>query len=138
MSVFGVILARIFPHSDSIRRDTPYLSIFSRNAGKYGPEYLQIWTLFKQCYLLCLTLRPDFYASLSFGTGVIRIQSPIQISVKHGPSIKILHGWELLTIRKKLHLGCLTGMCISSISGNTKICFRKKKLSNQNENLNEN
>ena len=31
-------LVRIFPHSDWIRRDTSYLSIFSPNAEKYGPE----------------------------------------------------------------------------------------------------
>ena len=33
MPVFGVILVRIFPHSDWIRRDTDYLSVFSRNVG---------------------------------------------------------------------------------------------------------
>ena len=38
VSVVGVILVCIFPHSDWIRRDTPYLSVFSPNAGKYGPE----------------------------------------------------------------------------------------------------
>ena len=32
-SVFWVILVRIFPHSEY-----PYLSAFSPNAGKYGPE----------------------------------------------------------------------------------------------------
>ena len=31
-------LARIFPHLVWIRRDTEYLFVFSRNAGKYGPE----------------------------------------------------------------------------------------------------
>ena len=31
-------LVRIFPHSDWIWRDTKYLSVFSPNAGKYGPE----------------------------------------------------------------------------------------------------
>ena len=36
--VFWVILVRIFPHSDWIRRFTPYLSLVSPNAGKYGPE----------------------------------------------------------------------------------------------------
>ena len=36
--VFGVILVRIFPHSNWIRRDTPYLSVFSSNAEKCGPE----------------------------------------------------------------------------------------------------
>ena len=30
-------LVRIFPHSDCIRRDTKYLSVFSPNTGKYGP-----------------------------------------------------------------------------------------------------
>ena len=30
-------LVRIFRHLDWIRRDTPYLSVFSPNAGKYGP-----------------------------------------------------------------------------------------------------
>ena len=31
-------LARSFLHSDWIRRDTSYLSVFSPNAGKYGAE----------------------------------------------------------------------------------------------------
>ena len=31
-------LVRIFPHSDGIRRDTLYLSVFSPNAEKHGPE----------------------------------------------------------------------------------------------------
>ena len=38
MFVFGVILVRIFPHSDWISRETPYVSVFSPNAGKYEPE----------------------------------------------------------------------------------------------------
>ena len=33
-----VFLVRIFPHSDWIRRDTPCLSVFSPNSGKYGLE----------------------------------------------------------------------------------------------------
>ena len=47
MSVFGVFLARIFPHSDKI---------FSLNAGKYGPEKLSIWTLFTQCNIIAKTM----------------------------------------------------------------------------------
>ena len=42
----GVSLVRIFLHSDWIRKDTPYLSVFSPNARKYGPEKLRIRTLF--------------------------------------------------------------------------------------------
>ena len=38
LSVLGVFLVGISPHSDWIRRDIPYLSMFSSNAGKYGPE----------------------------------------------------------------------------------------------------
>ena len=71
VSLFRVFLFRIFPHSDWIRRDTPnsvrmrenlrispysvqmrentpYLSVFSPNMGKYGPEKLWIRTLFTQ------------------------------------------------------------------------------------------
>ena len=33
-----IFLVRIFSHSEWIRRDTSYLSVFSPNAGKYGPE----------------------------------------------------------------------------------------------------
>ena len=54
VSVFGVCLVRIFPHSDWIRRDTLYFFVFSRNAGKYGPEKLQIRTVFTQCFLFNL------------------------------------------------------------------------------------
>ena len=36
--VFGVILVRIFLHSNWIRRDTEYLSVFSHNVGKCRPE----------------------------------------------------------------------------------------------------
>ena len=32
--VFGIFLLRIFPQSDRIRRDTPYLSVFNPNSGK--------------------------------------------------------------------------------------------------------
>ena len=48
VSVFRVFPARIFPHSDWIRRDNPYLSVFSPNARKYGPEKLRIRKLFTQ------------------------------------------------------------------------------------------
>ena len=48
MSVFRVILVRVFQHLDCIRRDTPYLSVFSPKVGKCGPESLRIQTLFMQ------------------------------------------------------------------------------------------
>ena len=48
VSLFGVFLVRIFPHSDWILRDTEYFFVFSPNAGKYGPEKFRIRTLFTQ------------------------------------------------------------------------------------------
>ena len=55
MSIFWVFLVHISPHLDWIRRDTPYLSTFSPNEGKYGPEKLRIQTLFTQCTALILS-----------------------------------------------------------------------------------
>ena len=46
VSIFGVFMVRIFPHSDLIGKDTPYLSTFSRNVAKYGPEKFPIRPLF--------------------------------------------------------------------------------------------
>ena len=40
-SVFGVFLVRVFRYFDWKRRDTTYLSVFSLNAEKYGPEILE-------------------------------------------------------------------------------------------------
>ena len=57
VSVFGIFLVRISPHSDLIRRDTPFLSVLSRNAGKYRPEKLRIRTLFTQCQTLIYNLK---------------------------------------------------------------------------------
>ena len=51
VSVFGVFLVGIFLHSNWIRRDIPYLSVFSQNARKYGTEKLRIQVLFTQWVL---------------------------------------------------------------------------------------
>ena len=55
VSGFGAFLVRIFPHSDWIQTNIPYLSVFSSNAGRYGRENLGIWTLFTQW--LCVVLK---------------------------------------------------------------------------------
>ena len=65
MSVFGVFLVRIFPYLSWIRRDAPYLSAFSLNAGKYGPELLRIGTLFTR-WELKLFLPIRFHRLSSF------------------------------------------------------------------------
>ena len=37
-----------FSYKDALREDTEYLSVFSPNAGKHGPEKTPFWTLFMQ------------------------------------------------------------------------------------------
>ena len=60
-------LVRIFSHSDSIRRDTEYLSVFSPNAGKYGqekPPYLNTFhavTLYHKLFFSFSFLCLGFY-----------------------------------------------------------------------------
>ena len=46
-----LFLVRILPHSDWIWRDTTYLSVFSLNAGKYGPEITLYLDIFHAVYL---------------------------------------------------------------------------------------
>ena len=53
VSLFGVFLVRIFLDSDWIRRDTEYVSVFSPNAGKWGPEKIRI-----QTFLRCVNATP--------------------------------------------------------------------------------
>ena len=68
-----LFLVHIFLYSDWIRRDSPYLSVFSPNTGKYGPEITPYfdtfhavswyWSYFLQnifcSNFLCFAL-PDF------------------------------------------------------------------------------
>ena len=51
-SIFGVSVVRIFPQSNWIWRDTPYISVFSPIARKYVPEKLRIQKLSTQSSLL--------------------------------------------------------------------------------------
>ena len=45
MSKYGVFSG---PYIPAFGLNTEYLSVFSPNAGKYGPEKLRIWTIFSQ------------------------------------------------------------------------------------------
>ena len=71
MSVFGVTLVHIFRHLDWVQRDTGYLSVFSPNAGKCGPEKLLIRTFFTQilaaiCFCYGRSLKWNNWTELSF------------------------------------------------------------------------
>ena len=56
VSVFGIILVRIFPHSDWIRRDTPYLSVFSPNADQNNSEHAHFSRSVYQSEIYAMTL----------------------------------------------------------------------------------
>ena len=55
-------LIRVFPHSERIRRDTKYLSVFSSNAGKYGPEKTPYLDTFQAAYVV------DFHNSVALNS----------------------------------------------------------------------
>ena len=55
-----LFLARIFPHSDWIRRDTKYVSVFSPNAGKYGPDITPYLNTFHAVVELAFYIRPIY------------------------------------------------------------------------------
>ena len=68
MSVFGVIMVCISLHSDWIRRDAEYLSVFSPNAGKCGPEKPPYLDTFHAVFISLLIIWSDklnkiFYVS---------------------------------------------------------------------------
>ena len=52
----------VFSHIRTERTDTSYLSVFSPNVGKYGPEKLRIWTNFTQWKVLGL----PYWISIGF------------------------------------------------------------------------
>ena len=91
-------LVRIFPHLDCIRRDTPYLPVFSLNARKYGSEKLRLRTLFTLCSLkLCIiTDEADFtgWISLPFNSVGIYI-----LKVNNRNSKTRCEIWSKLTIK---------------------------------------
>ena len=57
-------LVRIFPHSDWIRRDTPYLSVLSPNAGKYAPEKTPYLDTFHAVILVHFRLTNNRYCTV--------------------------------------------------------------------------
>ena len=64
-------LVRIFRHSVWIRRDTSNLSVFSPNAGKYGPEKTPYWDTFHAVFIN--KWRSSFFASTE--------ECPVNLSV---------------------------------------------------------
>ena len=71
-----LFLVRIFPHSDRIRRDTEYLSLFSPNAGKYGPEitpYLGTFHAVRTSELLVIFVQSNPVDPDKFVSSILRL-----------------------------------------------------------------
>ena len=56
-----LFLVRIFLYSDWIRRDTPYLSVFTPNTEKYGPEITPYLDTFHVVHSLYLNIFVTFF-----------------------------------------------------------------------------
>ena len=70
LSVFGVILVRIFPHSEWIRRDTEYLRMWE-NLDQNNSEYRHLLRSDRDAWTLALSWR----RSLSYRNQSIDLQS---------------------------------------------------------------
>ena len=118
VSVFGVLLARTFPHSNWMRIDTPYLSIFSLNAGKYGSEKLRIRTLFMWWDLLLKMLQLNHGSFISI---ILIFASPTDLSEKKTRSrstclvglgqvcpfsLRVLQKWPKIKVPKSTIMLC--------------------------------
>ena len=72
-----------------------YLSIFSPNTGKYGPEKLRTWTIFNQCIAVYLaTWKKNcnyFYTLLAFHTNAYKNKPGSEARMK-------LYFWGFLII----------------------------------------
>ena len=79
------ILVRIFPHSDWIPRNNSYLSVLSRNAGKYGPEktpYLDTYhvsVIFSSLSKISFEVQDSALSGVRNGglASILGVQSPI-------------------------------------------------------------
>ena len=72
------LLVRIFRHSDWIRRDQKYLSVFSPNAGKYIPEKAPYLDTFHVVHL-CRSRITNGYFNQQPSTG----QSPLNVQLHY-------------------------------------------------------
>ena len=71
-----LFLVRIFRHSDRIRRDTDYLSVFSPNAGKYRPEitpHLDTFHAVRASELLVIFVQSNPVSPDKFVSSILRL-----------------------------------------------------------------
>ena len=99
MSIFRNFLVHIFPHSSWIRRDIPYLSVFTPNTERNGPENFRIQTLLIQCYL---PKKFEFYLKSSplFNIGTFKKFQICTIRLNNRPN-KSIEKWIIFFVDEK-------------------------------------
>ena len=93
------LLVRIFPHSDWIRRDTPYLSVFRPNAGKCGPEKTPYMETFRAVAHVAfnnyMTVLQTNNYKLNFGYFAVRV----------AVDLKLIWNWKFKPKKLFIHDG---------------------------------
>ena len=125
VSVFGVILVRIFQHPDGIRRDTSYLSVFSPNTDTdITPDTDTFYTVyfFWGCqFFLC---KPFWVAS---GRGRVK---NIQLEIKMAAFVRYIKDYWYCQIYSRFVLEeyCIFCKCVPMNSTATIIFLQKMKF----------
>ena len=81
-----LFLVRIFRHSDRIRRDTDYLSVFSPDAGKYRPEitpHLDTFHAVRASELLVIFVQSNPVNPDKFVSSILRLDKQWGFSLKN-------------------------------------------------------
>ena len=100
-----LFLVRVFLHSDWIRKDTEYLSVFSPNAGKCGPEITRYLDTFHSVHTLYLYI----IHCINNIRSTILLQYLVRISYSFFPSSKIKNIVVLFTqlrVPVKINIQC--------------------------------
>ena len=113
VSVCGVFLVSIFLHSDWIRTETKYLSVFSQKAGKCGQEKFRIRTIFtqwKRSPTLIFWSHQNRYLKKSLDVSHRYIFSKVYLKTCQTSIIKLFAGWKPVTVlQEKLDHRSLIG-----------------------------
>ena len=108
-------LIRIFPHLEWVRGDTPYLSVFSQNAGKYWPEktpYLDTFhAVFSFLSKKSMVLAPEYTIVKPLYNEHLRFLRKLSV-IKRCPLYRVLDFFEEKTIYTKISL-CFTLIVIT-------------------------
>ena len=115
------VLVRIFPHSDRIRRVTEYLSVFSPNARKYGPENNPCFDAFHAVRLLFKTVVHQI-------TWMTRLNGKFDTYIKSSSSIDTFQ-FIKVSLEKNRYFAPMSGRYYEHFVNKIIIIFRQANCS---------